>query len=159
MDFRLSAEQEQIRHPVRETVTDFPGEYWQKLDRELGYPHEFIEALTKGGWLAALIPEEYGGFGVGVLEASLILEEINRSPGNGGVCHGQMYSRTKRTSGRQQLVYAPHSEPEPDPPRPPLCIADGVPKTAGGFDVYARARHQAIGNRRFAKRDGKSRLG
>ena len=91
MDFRLSAEQEQIRHSVREIVTDFPGEYWQKLDRELGYPQEFIDALTEGGWLAALIPEEYGGFGLGVLEASLILEEINRSPGNGGVCHAQMY--------------------------------------------------------------------
>ena len=91
MDFRLSAEQEQIRHSVREILTDFPGEYWQKLDRELGYPEEFIEALTKGGWLAALIPEEYGGSGLGVLEASLILEEINRSPGNGGVCHAQMY--------------------------------------------------------------------
>ena len=91
MDFRLSAEQEQIRHSVREIVIDFPGEYWQKLDRELGYPQEFIDALTKGGWLAALIPEEYGGFGLGVLEASLILEEINRSPGNGGVCHAQMY--------------------------------------------------------------------
>ena len=91
MDFRLSAEQEQIRHSVREIVADFPGEYWQKLDRELGYPQEFIDALTRGGWLAALIPEEYGGFGLGVLEASLILEEINRSPGNGGVCHAQMY--------------------------------------------------------------------
>jgi len=91
MDFRLSAEQEQIICSVREIVADFPGEYWQKLDRELGYPQEFIDALTQGGWLAALIPEEYGGFGLGVLEASLILEEINRSPGNGGVCHAQMY--------------------------------------------------------------------
>ncbi len=91
MDFRLSAEQEQIIRSVREIVADFPGEYWQKLDRELGYPQEFIDALTQGGWLAALIPEEYGGFGLGVLEASLILEEINRSPGNGGVCHAQMY--------------------------------------------------------------------
>ena len=91
MDFRLSAEQEQIRHSVREIVADFPGEYWQKLDRELGYPQEFVDALTRGGWLAALIPEEYGGFGLGVIEASLILEEINRSPGNGGVCHAQMY--------------------------------------------------------------------
>jgi len=91
MDFRLSAEHEQIRHAVREIVSDFPGEYWQKLDRELGYPQEFIDALTEGGWLAALIPEEYGGIGVGVFEASLILEEINRSPGNAGVCHAQMY--------------------------------------------------------------------
>ncbi len=91
MDFRLSHEQEQIRRAVREVVSDFPGEYWQKLDQELGYPQEFIEALTRGGWLAALIPQEYGGIGVGLVEASLILEEINRSPGNAGVCHAQMY--------------------------------------------------------------------
>lgn len=91
MDFRLTAEQEQIRLAVREIVRDFPGEYWQKLDRELGYPTELIDALTRGGWLAALIPEEYGGTGLGVVEASLILEEINRSPGNAGVCHAQMY--------------------------------------------------------------------
>lgn len=91
MDFRLTAEQEQIRLAVREIVSGFPGSYWQKIDRELGYPTEFVDALTEGGWLAALIPEEYGGIGVGVLEASLILEEINRSPGNAAVCHAQMY--------------------------------------------------------------------
>ncbi len=86
MDFRLSAEREQIRHSVREIVTDFPGEYWQKLDRELGYPQEFIEALTKGGWLAALIPEEYGGSGLGVLEASLI---VRRHRAHNGFGHHQ----------------------------------------------------------------------
>lgn len=91
MDFGLTAEQEQIRQAVREVVSDFPGEYWQKLDKNLGYPTEFIDALTKGGWLAALIPEELGGIGLGIVEASLILEEINRSPGNAGVCHAQMY--------------------------------------------------------------------
>ena len=91
MDFRLTPEQEQIHQAVREIVKSFPGEYWQKLDCELGYPTEFVSALTEGGWLAALIPEEYGGGGLGVLEASLILEEINRSPGNSAVCHAQMY--------------------------------------------------------------------
>jgi acyl-CoA dehydrogenase len=91
VDFRLTPEQEQIRQSVREIVKGFPGEYWQKLDRDLGYPTEFVRALTEGGWLAALIPEEYGGIGLGVLEASLILEEINRSPGNSAVCHAQMY--------------------------------------------------------------------
>jgi acyl-CoA dehydrogenase len=91
VDFRLTPEQDQIRQSVREIVKSFPGEYWQKLDRELGYPAEFVSALTEGGWLAALIPEEYGGGGLGVLEASLILEEINRSPGNSAVCHAQMY--------------------------------------------------------------------
>jgi acyl-CoA dehydrogenase len=91
MDFRLTAEQEQIRQAVREVCKSFPSAYWQKLDRELGYPTEFVAALTEGGWLAALIPEAYGGIGLGVLEASLILEEINRTPGNSAVCHAQMY--------------------------------------------------------------------
>jgi acyl-CoA dehydrogenase len=91
MDFHLTPEQEQIRRSVREVCKSFPGAYWQKLDRELGYPTEFVDALTEGGWLAALIPEEYGGIGLGVLEASLILDEIHRSPGNAGVCHAQMY--------------------------------------------------------------------
>jgi len=63
MDFRLTPEQEQIRHSVRELVSAFAGEYWQKLDAELGYPTELIDALTEGGWLAALIPEAYGGTG------------------------------------------------------------------------------------------------
>jgi acyl-CoA dehydrogenase len=91
MDFRLTSEQGQIKDAVREVCKSFPSSYWQKLDRELGYPTEFVSALTEGGWLAALIPEEYGGIGLGVLEASLILEEINRSPGNSAVCHAQMY--------------------------------------------------------------------
>jgi acyl-CoA dehydrogenase len=91
VDFRLTPEQEQIRLSVREVVKGFPGEYWQNLDRELGYPEEFVSALTEGGWLAALVPVEYEGSGLGVLEASLVLEEINRSPGNSGVCHAQMY--------------------------------------------------------------------
>ncbi|MGH9323288.1 MAG: acyl-CoA dehydrogenase family protein [Vicinamibacteria bacterium] len=91
MDFRLTPEQEQIRKSVREVCKSYPGEYWQQLDRELRYPKEFVSALTEGGWLAALIPEEYEGIGLGVLEASLILEEINRSPGNSAVCHAQMY--------------------------------------------------------------------
>jgi acyl-CoA dehydrogenase len=91
MDFRLTPEHEEIRRAVREVCNNFAGEYWQKLDREAGYPTEFVKALTDGGWLGALIPEEYGGTGLGLLEASLILEEINRSPGNAGVCHAQMY--------------------------------------------------------------------
>ncbi|HSF17160.1 MAG TPA: acyl-CoA dehydrogenase family protein [Vicinamibacteria bacterium] len=91
MDFRLTPEQEQIRQSVRELCSSFSGEYWQKLDRELGYPTAFVDALTEAGFLAALIPEAYGGTGLGVLEASLILEEINRSPGNSSVCHAQMY--------------------------------------------------------------------
>ena len=91
MAYRLTGEQRLIRDTVREVCSDFPNEYWRKLDREEGYPTEFVDALTEGGWLAALIPEEHGGMGLDVLEASLILEEMNRSGGNAAVCHAQMY--------------------------------------------------------------------
>jgi acyl-CoA dehydrogenase len=91
LPFELTAEQEQIRRAVREICQDFPGDYWRSLDRNQEYPSEFVATLTAGGWLAALIPEEYGGIGVGLLEASLILEEINRSGGNAAACHAQMY--------------------------------------------------------------------
>ena len=67
------------------------GEYWRRLDGERGYPVEFVEAMTGAGFLAALIPEEYGGGGATIAEASVILEEVNRSGGNAAVCHAQMY--------------------------------------------------------------------
>jgi acyl-CoA dehydrogenase len=91
MEFELTADQEQIRRAVREICRDFTGEYWRELDRTHAYPTDFVDTLTAGGWLAALIPEVYGGIGVGLLEASLILEEINRSGGNAAACHAQMY--------------------------------------------------------------------
>ena len=87
----LTQEQRQIRRAVGEICADFPGEYWRKLDAEDGYPEEFVRTLTAGGWLAALIPEEFGGGGLGILEASLILEEVNRRGGNAAACHAQMY--------------------------------------------------------------------
>ena len=87
----LTQEQRQIRRAVGEICADFPGEYWRKLDAESGYPEEFVRTLTAGGWLAALIPEEFGGGGLGILEASLILEEVNRRGGNAAACHAQMY--------------------------------------------------------------------
>ncbi|NDG42368.1 MAG: acyl-CoA dehydrogenase [Betaproteobacteria bacterium] len=68
------------------------GEYFQKIDREHAFPDEFVTALTKAGWLSALIPEQYGGSGLGLAEASVIMEEINRAGGNSGACHGQMYN-------------------------------------------------------------------
>lgn len=83
---------ELIRHSIRKLCEKFPESYWNKKDKERAYPHEFINALTEEGWLAALIPEEYGGTGLGMLEASIILEEINRSGGNAGACHAQMYT-------------------------------------------------------------------
>ncbi len=91
MGYRLSGQQQLIRDGVRDACKEFPDEYWRALEREDAYPTGFVDALTEGGWLAALIPEEYGGMGLGVLEASLILEEMNRSGGNAAVCHAQMY--------------------------------------------------------------------
>ena len=69
-----------------------PATYFREVDRERGYPEAFVRALTEAGWLAALIPVEYGGAGLGLAEASVIMEEINRSGGNAGACHGQMYN-------------------------------------------------------------------
>jgi acyl-CoA dehydrogenase len=92
MEFRLSEEQQKIRRSVREVCEQYPDEYWRELDRERRYPEEFVSALTEARWLGALIPEEYGGLGLGVIEASIILEEINRSGANGGACHAQMYT-------------------------------------------------------------------
>jgi acyl-CoA dehydrogenase len=82
---------ESIRGAVREVCAKYPGEYWRDLDQRKEYPEAFVKELTDLGWLAALIPEEYGGGGLGISEASVILEEINRSGGNAGVCHAQMY--------------------------------------------------------------------
>ncbi len=81
-----------IRDAVRALCAQFPGEYFRKVDEQRAYPEAFVDALTKAGWLAALIPQEYGGSGLTLAEASVIMEEINRSGGNSGACHGQMYN-------------------------------------------------------------------
>ena len=83
--------QQQIRTAVCDLCSRFPSEYWRKLDEARAYPEEFVRALTDAGWLSALIPEEYGGAGLGITEASIILEEVNRSGANSGACHAQMY--------------------------------------------------------------------
>jgi acyl-CoA dehydrogenase len=80
-----------IRDAVRALCAQFPDEYHRKIDEARGYPEAFVDALTKAGWMAALIPTEYGGSGLSMAEASVIMEEINRSGGNSGACHGQMY--------------------------------------------------------------------
>ena len=80
-----------IRDAVRALCAQFPDEYHRKVDEKRGYPEEFVDALTQAGWMAALIPQEYGGSGLSMAEASVIMEEINRSGGNSGACHGQMY--------------------------------------------------------------------
>ncbi len=100
----------EIRSAMRDLCACYPSEYWRKIDAVRGYPDEFIDALTKAGWLAALIPEEYGGSGLGVLEASIILEEINRSGGNSGACHAQMYTMgtlLRHGSSAQKEKYLP----------------------------------------------------
>jgi len=81
-----------IREAVSRLCGDFPGSYWRELDRERGYPTAFVEALTEAGWLAALIPESYGGAGLPLGAAAAILEEIQRAGCNGGACHAQMYT-------------------------------------------------------------------
>jgi acyl-CoA dehydrogenase len=91
MDAAITNEHDRIREAIRGICADFPGAYWQALDRERAYPETFVQALTEGGWLSVLIPEAYGGIGSGVLEASIILEEIHRSGGNAAACHAQMY--------------------------------------------------------------------
>jgi alkylation response protein AidB-like acyl-CoA dehydrogenase len=81
-----------IRHAVRRLCGRFPGEYWRALDRERTYPTEFVATLTQAGWLSVLIPEAYGGAGLGLSAACVVLEEIHRSGGNGAACHAQMYT-------------------------------------------------------------------
>src|SRR6185437_11286051 len=82
----------EIREGVRALCAKFPGEYWRALDRERAYPTEFVTALTKAGYLAALIPEQYGGSGLNLAAAAAIMEEIHASGGNGAACHAQMYT-------------------------------------------------------------------
>jgi acyl-CoA dehydrogenase len=99
-----------LRSALRELCSAFPAEYFRRIDEQRGYPEEFVSALTKAGWLAALIPEEYGGSGLGLAEASVIMEEINRSGGNSGACHGQMYNMgtlLKHGSEEQKSKYLP----------------------------------------------------
>jgi acyl-CoA dehydrogenase len=99
-----------IREAVRALCAEFPAEYFRKIDEARAYPEEFVTALTQAGWLAALIPEEYGGSGLGLLEASVIMEEINRAGGNSGACHGQMYTMgtlLRHGSKQQKDLYLP----------------------------------------------------
>ncbi len=101
---------DEIRAGVRALCAQFPAVYFRDVDRERAYPEAFVEALTKAGWLAALIPQEYGGSGLGVREASVVMEEINRSGGNAGVCHGQMYNMStlaRHGSAEQKARYLP----------------------------------------------------
>ena len=99
-----------IRDAVRTICADFPDEYHRKVDANRGYPEAFVNALTEAGWMAAMVPTEYGGSGLGLTEASVIMEEINRSGGNSGACHGQMYNMgtlLRHGSQAQKEFYLP----------------------------------------------------
>ena len=91
MDFTPTEEQEGIRRAIRDLCKDFADPYWRELDKTHAYPEAFVKALTEAGWLAALIPEQYGGSGLGISEASIVLEEVNRAGGNAATAHAQMY--------------------------------------------------------------------
>ena len=109
MNFEQPPELAEIRSAVRELCRRFPGEYWRALEPDR-YPEEFVAALTEAGWLAALIPEEYGGAGLSLTAASVILEEINASGCNSGACHAQMYTMgtiLRHGSGAQKERYLP----------------------------------------------------
>ena len=100
----------EYRDAVRELCAGFGSDYWQSVDEQAAYPETFVTALTEAGWLAALIPEEFGGGGLGVTEASVILEEINRSGANSGACHAQMYimgALLRHGSDEQKRRYLP----------------------------------------------------
>ncbi|WP_323040989.1 acyl-CoA dehydrogenase family protein [Gemmobacter sp.] len=99
-----------LREGVRALCAQFPADYHRKIDEARGYPDAFVQALTREGWMAALIPEDYGGSGLGLTEASVIMEEINRSGGNSGACHGQMYNMNtliRHGSEDQRRTYLP----------------------------------------------------
>ncbi len=100
----------ELRAAIRDLCATFPPDYHRRIDRDRAYPEAFVDALTQAGWLAAMIPEEYGGSGLGLAEASVIMEEINRAGGNAGACHGQMYNMgtlLRHGSDAQKAEYLP----------------------------------------------------
>jgi len=107
----MSADSHQdLRDAIRDLCAEYPADYFRKIDEARGYPEAFVDALTKAGWLAALIPQDYGGSGLGLTEASVIMEEINRAGGNSGACHGQMYNMgtlLRHGSEAQKREYLP----------------------------------------------------
>ncbi len=101
---------QEMRDALRDLCAEYPDEYHRQIDADRAYPEAFVDALTKAGWLAALIPTEYGGSGLGLAEASVIMEEINRAGGNAGACHGQMYNMgtlLRHGSDAQKKLFLP----------------------------------------------------
>ncbi|MCK9991026.1 MAG: acyl-CoA dehydrogenase, partial [Rugosibacter sp.] len=100
----------ELREALRDLCAHYPDEYFRGIDEERGYPEAFVNALTEAGWLAVMIPQEYGGSGLGLAEASVVMEEINRCGGNAGACHGQMYNMgtlLRHGSDAQKARYLP----------------------------------------------------
>ncbi|GAC1657427.1 MAG: acyl-CoA dehydrogenase family protein [Candidatus Dormibacteraceae bacterium] len=152
MDFEYTPEQEEIRAAVRELCKKFPLTYWRETDETHRYPSEFVKALTDAGWLGALIPEQYGGGGLGVLDGCLILEEINRSGGNAAACHAQMYimgAVLRHGSAEQKQRYLPgiargelrlqsFGVTEPDAGSDTTSITTFATRKPGGYEVSGR---------------------
>ncbi len=128
-----------IRESVRALCANFPGEYWRALDRERAYPEKFVAALTQAGFLAALIPEEYGGSGLTMNAAAAIMEEIQASGCNGAACHAQMYTMgtlLRHGSAEQKARYLPGIA------RGELRLqAFGVTEPTSGTDTLEPAHH------------------
>tara|TARA_B100000676_G_scaffold312717_1_gene388481 strand:+ start:2966 stop:4120 length:1155 start_codon:yes stop_codon:yes gene_type:complete len=106
----MTDEYADIREQVQKLCSQYPGEYWRKLDAERAYPTEFVRALTEAGYLSVLIPEEFGGSGLGITAAAVIMEEIQKSGCNGGACHAQMYTMgtvLRHGSDEQKQKYLP----------------------------------------------------
>lgn len=106
----LNEDYNAIREGVRALCAEFPAEYWRRIDEAKGFPEAFVTAMTEAGWLSAMIPEQYGGSGLGLAEASVILEEVNHCGGNSGTVHGQMYNMftlLRHGSEAQKLLPAP----------------------------------------------------
>ena len=141
--------QQEIREAVRRLCVGFSGDYWRECDERGEYPEAFVAAMTEAGWLSALIPEEYGGSGLGVLEGCLILQEINRSGGNGASCHAQMYTMASilnHGSEEQKRKYLPRiadgslrlqafGVTEPDAGSNTLAIKTFARRTADGYVI------------------------
>src|SRR6266404_2117175 len=110
MENPYAATHPEIREAIRQLCLKFEGAYWRELDRERGYPTKFVQALTDAGWLATLIPEEYGGAGLGISAAAAVLEEVQRAGCNGAACHAQMYimgTLLRHGSAEQKERYLP----------------------------------------------------
>jgi alkylation response protein AidB-like acyl-CoA dehydrogenase len=151
MEFDVPQELKEIRAAVRELCDDYPAEYWRSLEPDR-YPEEFVRALTEQGWLAALIPEELGGAGLGLLAASVILEEINASGGNAAACHAQMYTMgtiLRHGSEEQKQRYLPKiaagdlrlqafGVTEPTVGSDTTSIQTTATRVAGGYEIHGQ---------------------